>query len=168
MVISVFHRTLNSRRCAGLYRLWEVPVDGLVYQRPCVGMKPEISKKKSRTFPTVVPRRCFTACAACAGAGWRGHGDHDPEHLVLTAALRVEAGQLSGGSHVIGRETDSTGMSVKVGGRHHFSVCSQVVFLAIGIGCPVWGIFCDKYGRRTVSDTPVLFHVLLLFLSCWF
>ena len=104
---------------------------------------------------------CFTACAASAGAGWRHHGDYYPEHLVLTAALRVEAGELSGGSHVIGRKTDSAGMLL--GGCHDFPFCWQIVVLATVIGCPVWGIFCDKYGRRIVSVKAVLFHVLFRF-----
>lgn len=81
-----------------------------LHERHCVGMKPERYKKKSRTFPSVVPRQAFTVCAASAGAGWRRHGDCYPEHLVHTAALRVEAGELSGGSHVIGKKTDPTGM----------------------------------------------------------
>lgn len=70
-----------------------------------MGMKPEIWKKKSRTFPSVVPRQGLTVCAASAWAGWRRHGDRYPDHLVLTAALRVEAGELSGGSHVLGKKT---------------------------------------------------------------
>lgn len=118
-------------------------------------------KKKSRTSRLLF-RQCFTVCAASAGAGWRRHGDCYPEHLVLAAALRVEAEELSGGCHVIGRKTGSTGTSVKVGGRHHFSFCSQIVFLAIGIGNAVWGIFCDKYGRRIVSVTLVLVHGFFL------
>lgn len=48
---------------------------------------------------------------------------------------------------------------VKVGGRHDFSLRSQSVFLATAIGSPIWGIFCDKYGRRIVSVPLVLFHV---------
>lgn len=37
-----------------------------------------------------------------------------------------------------------------------FSFWPQVVFLAIGIGAPIWGTFCDKYGRRNVSLICVL------------
>lgn len=37
-----------------------------------------------------------------------------------------------------------------------FSFWPQVVFLAMGIGAPIWGIFCDTYGRRNVSLTYVL------------
>lgn len=48
-----------------------------------------------------------------------------------------------------------------------FSFWSQVVFLAVGIGCPIWGIFCDKYGRKIVSVTLVLFPVFFFF-SCIF
>ncbi|CAF99251.1 unnamed protein product, partial [Tetraodon nigroviridis] len=40
---------------------------------------------------------------------------------------------------------------------YQMALMSSVVFLAVGIGCPVWGIFCDKYGRKIVSVTPVLF-----------
>lgn len=118
VILLNYYRSLNSRRCAGLYRLWEVPEDNYLYLRPCVGMT--FKKKKSRTSPTVVPQQCLTVCAVSAGAGWRRHGDYYPDHLVLAAALRVEAEELSGGSHVIGEKTDSTGMLVKVGGCHNF------------------------------------------------
>lgn len=67
-------------------------------------------RRRAQLSRVSFPRQAFTVCAASAGAGWRRHGDCYPEHLVLTAALRVEAGQLSGGSHVIGKKTDSTGM----------------------------------------------------------
>lgn len=49
------------------------------------------------------------------GAGCRRHGDYYHDHLVPAAALRVEAGELSGGSHVLGKKTDSPGVFVKVG-----------------------------------------------------
>eukprot|EP00066_Takifugu_rubripes_P013972 XP_011603238.1 PREDICTED: synaptic vesicle 2-related protein-like [Takifugu rubripes] len=31
---------------------------------------------------------------------------------------------------------------------YQVALMSSVVFLAMGIGAPIWGIFCDKYGRR--------------------
>lgn len=73
-----------------------------LYQRRCVGMKAELYQRKSRTFTGFYSLCCLRWGG---GAGWRRHGDRYPEHLVLTAALRVEAGQLSGGSHVIGKKT---------------------------------------------------------------
>lgn len=75
---------------------------------------------------TVVPRQCFTVCAASAGAGCRRHGDYDHGHLVPAAALRVEAGELSGGSHVLGKKTDSSGVFAKAG------ECQDVFVLAAG------------------------------------
>lgn len=120
--------------------------------------------KRAELSRLLLPDGVLQSVLPLLGAGWRRHGGYYPDHLVLPAALRVEAEELSDGSHVIGKKTDSAGMLVKVGGRHDFPFWLQVVFLAVGIGCPVWGIFCDKYGRKIVSVTPVLFffslHVL--------
>uniref|UniRef100_H3CUJ7 SV2 related protein b n=1 Tax=Tetraodon nigroviridis TaxID=99883 RepID=H3CUJ7_TETNG len=47
---------------------------------------------------------------------------------------------------------------------YQMALMSSVVFLAVGIGCPVWGIFCDKYGRKiglTISLCSVLYFGLL-------
>lgn len=59
------------------------------------------------------------------------------------------------------RKPDSTGMfgesleDVTI----FFPLLRKSVFLASAIGSPIWGIFCDKYGRRIVSVPLVLFHV---------
>lgn len=69
----------------------------------------------------------------------------------LRCEWRLQSYQVAVMSSV--RKPTPARMLVKVGGRHLFSFWSQVVFLAFGIGNPVWGIFCDKYGRKIVSVT---------------
>ncbi|TNM91949.1 hypothetical protein fugu_018961 [Takifugu bimaculatus] len=47
---------------------------------------------------------------------------------------------------------------------YQVAVMSSVVFLAMGIGSPIWGIFCDKYGRRNglaICACSILYFGLL-------
>lgn len=85
-------------------------------------MKLELLKREAELCGLWYP----DSVSASAGAGRRRHGDHGHGHLVPAAALRVEAGELSGGSHVLGKKTNSSGASVKVG------ECQDAFVLAAG------------------------------------
>lgn len=54
-----------------------------------------------RNIPTAIPT--FTYCAASVGADCRCHGNDEPQRLGPIPTMWVEAGQLSGGSRVIGK-----------------------------------------------------------------
>lgn len=54
-----------------------------------------------RNIPTAIPT--FTYCAASVGADCRCHGNDEPQCLGPVPTMWVEAGQLSGGSRVIGK-----------------------------------------------------------------
>lgn len=60
--------------------------------RQCLG-----SLETGRTFGSL------QAALAFLRAGWRRHGDDDPQHLSTAAALWVEAAELPGGPDHIGR-----------------------------------------------------------------
>lgn len=122
----------------------------ILYRRPCTGKNLRFKETK-QTF--VVPRPFLQSVLPL-----REQVADAMEIIIMTILSqqlrrewRLEGHEVALTSSV--RKPTPRERLGKVGGPHHSSSWSQVVFLAIAIGSLIWGIVCDKYGRRIVSLT---------------